>query len=355
MKHRILALLAVITILITSCNKDLEIISLTLEVSKTKILNDSEDAVFVLVTDQEQRDVTSRVTLNFAGEVVDNMYVTGSDAGIFPLTANYGSIVSNTVQITVVEDPGLKFNKNVLIEQFTNNACPWCPKSIESINNVMAVRNDIIHVAYHLDVDFFYSQNTELFFYFGFEVTPSMAANREYIWDGYSSNLPLPGTGTMVGISMDVSGNIDAITADVRIEFGKVFAAPVKLCLYLVEDGLIADQQSAFNNDPGSVFYQMGEVLENFMHHNVMIASFTDIYGELIPSSQIDIGSVYEKTFVVNPPETIEQGSPWITDIQNCKVVAVLTHGPEEIIAQAVNSLSCSMGQSSSNGLLAGK
>ena len=215
MKHRILALLAVITILITSCNKDLEIISLTLEVSKTKILNDSEDAVFVLVTDQEQRDVTSRVTLNFAGEVVDNMYVTGSDAGIFPLTANYGSIVSNTVQITVVEDPGLKFNKNVLIEQFTNNACPWCPKSIESINNVMAVRNDIIHVAYHLDVDFFYSQNTELFFYFGFEVTPSMAANREYIWDGYSSNLPLPGTGSRVGISMDVSGNIDAITADV--------------------------------------------------------------------------------------------------------------------------------------------
>ena len=95
----------------------------------------------------------------------------------------------------------------------------------------------------------------------------------------------------------------------------------------------------------------MGEVIEDFSHNNVMIASFTDIYGELIPSSGIDIGSVYEKTFVINPPETIEEGSRWISNIDNCKVVAILTHGSDEVVAGSVNSISCELGQSSANGL----
>ena len=204
MKVKTILIAALIIIVASSCEKKLVITDLSLEVSKVTVLNDFEDAAYVIVSDQKGRDVTTKVTLNFAGNSIDGYEVKHGTAGTFDLFAEYEGITSNVIQITVVEDLGLQFERNVLIEQFTATWCPWCPRAIAQISNIMLVNDYIGHIAHHIDDEFTYSLSEDLYREFGFGGIPAMMANRAISWAGQTSEITELQTPARIGVEAEV-------------------------------------------------------------------------------------------------------------------------------------------------------
>ena len=124
------------------------------------------------------------------------------------------------------------------------------------------------------------------------------------------------------------------------VTFGKEFADEINLCVYLIEDGLIADQSSNYNDDPNSPWYQMGTVIEDLVHESVMIRTGTDLFGDMIPADSIDLGSIYEKQFTIAKP-VVGPGSPWIENLNNVSAVVAVTYGSGSRQYQIINSVTC--------------
>ena len=59
-----------------------------------------------------------------------------------------------------------------------------------------------------------------------------------------------------------------------------------KLVVYLIQNGLIADQANYLNFDDTSYFYEMGNPIENYIHNDVLVHSFTNILGDNFDNTQ---------------------------------------------------------------------
>jgi hypothetical protein len=69
------------------------------------------------------------------------------------------------------------------------------------------------------------------------------------------------------------------------------------LSVYLLHDSLVADQTNYYNTDPLSPYYQKGSPMIGFVHRNVLLKAATNMFGDVIPSDSIDIGTTYSKSF----------------------------------------------------------
>jgi hypothetical protein len=240
------------------------------------------------------------------------------------------------VDVTVVEDAGLSYLKNVMIEQFTGTWCGYCPRAIHQVSSLLLTEDQVVHIAYHLNDEFDYSLNSNLFSGFGFTGVPSMIADRRKTWMGEKNEISTFFNPSRVGIEAAVSGTKDELTVEVSLTFGKKFADNIALAVYLVHDSLVADQSSYYNNDPSSPWYGAGDNFPGFVHDNVMVKNLTDLYGDQIPSSSVDIGSVYEKEF--------QTGNFRCEDIEQIKAVIFVAYSDGVMDGYILNAGVCEFG-----------
>ncbi|MDC7994515.1 Omp28-related outer membrane protein [Altibacter sp. HG106] len=85
-----------------------------------------------------------------------------------------------------------------------------------------------------------------------------------------------------IGITSQLDGSTLAVQVTVASE---VAISDKKLVLYLVEDGIIADQVNYYNEDEGSPFFGLGNPIPNYEHKDVLRASLTDIFGDAISAT----------------------------------------------------------------------
>jgi len=355
MKTKVLLLLALLVAL-SSCKKDSPlkealITELELTVSKTRVLDDSTDEIIASVSDQDGNNVTSEVVLVFNDLVLLSNSITSGTSGTFNLYAEHKDIKSNNVQIEVVEDSGFEYEKIVLMEQFTATSCPWCPRAISQIEDLRVLDDKVTHIAYHLNDEFSYSYNRSLFEEFGLSGIPAVMADRVLNWDGNASDINTMHKPVRAGIDLEVSEiAADAFTIEVSVRFGKLFTESINLGLYLIEDNLVANQKSNYNNDSNSPWYQMGETIPDLEHKNVMLKTVTNLFGDPVPFDSIDIGSLYSKTYSVNAT-----GTGLITDPAQAKIVAFLSYASGEKSGELINSLVCNIGTGSENEVVGSK
>ncbi len=189
--------------------------------------------------------------------------------------------------------------------------------------------------------------------YSGVGGIPDVIVDRAFSWDGNSSDITSRHKPVRAGIELEVSDiSADAFSIEVSVRFGKVFANDINLSVYLIEDGLVADQKSNYNNDSNSQWYQMGETITDLEHKNVMLATLTNLYGDLVPANMIDIGSLYELTYPVSAPGNVGAGNPWITEPSQAKIIAFLTYGSGPMMGEVINSIICNIGSVAENELL---
>ena len=272
-----------------------DIKSLTLSLSKSKIVADGVDFAKATVVNQNGVDVENYVDIYFNDEMLDENKIVSTVPILSKVYAKYENISSNEEELEAVEDRNLKFEKNVLIEQYTGTWCGWCPRAISQIKDLEETDSCIVHIAYHLSDEFAYVYNINLFQSFGFTGIPTVHADRALEWQGEPSVISNMHSPSRIVIAMEVTGTIAQISADVNVKFGYDFTNTLKLSVFLLHDSLVADQANYYDTDPTSVFYQAGNPMVNFIHRNVMTQAGTDMFGDVIPSSSIELGSVYNK------------------------------------------------------------
>jgi len=324
-----------ITILISlnACQEKesiIDISSLNLTLSKSRILGDNIDFSTVTVVDQEGRSAIGNVTIYFGTSVITGDKIKYSAPLKSKVYAEYKGIKSNEADIEVIEDKGLKFEKNVLIEQYTGTWCGYCPRAINQINILEIVDKKVVHSALHLNDLFAFSLNSSLFQSFGFTGVPTVHADRVSVWNGSASELSALHSPSRVGMSMEVTGNKDGITALIKVRFGYKFTDGLELSVYLLHDSLVAEQANYYNTDPSSPYYQMGSKMPNFIHRNVLLNAGTNMFGDAIPADSVDIGGNYSKKIL-------------FTNFRcdNVKMMRVIAHVTYQGGAQAGKVLNC--------------
>jgi hypothetical protein len=328
----------------SSCNEkpgssDIDISTLTISLSKYKILGDGIDMASINVINQDGLDVKKYVTVYIDDKIYHDPGFHATVPSISKLYASYGSIKSNEVTVEVIEDKNLKFEKNVLLEQYTGTWCGWCPRAVNQINTISLTDKKIVHVALHLSDEMTYSQNSKLFQSFGFTGVPTVHADRSVVWSGDAATVSAMHKPVRAGLALVVSGENSSVTAKVILKFGWDFSEILKLSVYLLDDGLIANQANYYNTDASSPYYQMGSPMINFAHKNVLIQIGTDMFGDVIPSDSVGIGKTYSKTFNfsgINPAH-----------LSKIKVAAFITYGSGPGAKTVLNSIIGSIGSSS--------
>jgi len=340
-KIQIVVLLFAVTLFLNGCQKEEvtgpDITSLRLSLTKSRIVGDSIDFANVLVTNQSGINVMEYITIYFKGEKLSSDKIKSSIPSVSTVYAEYNNIKSNEAEIEVVEDVNLKFQKNVLIEQYTGTWCGWCPRAIYQISTLKKTDKKIVHVAYHLSDEMTYNLNSALFQSFDFTGVPTVHADRKIVWNGEVSVITTLHPPSRIGISMDVTGEVAMITADVNVKFGYSFTDELELSVYLMHDSLIADQANYYNTDPASPYYLAGATMPDFVHRNVMMKSGTNMFGDLIPSASVDIGSIFSKK--------IQFTNFTCNDIKKIVIIAFVTYrsGPDE--NQVLNSVETRVGE----------
>jgi len=336
-----LAILLSLVIIIPGCDGDEnngpKIKSLLLSLSKNKIVADGNDYARVTVKDQNGMDITGSVTIYYKDEIITLDKIVTTTPSTSTVYARYETIESNEEVLEAVEDKNLKFEKNVLVEQYTGTWCGWCPRAIDQIHRLELADNRVVHTAYHLSDEFGYTSNAALFQSFGFTGIPTVHADRITVWQGEIPVITAMQNPSRIGLSIDVTGTASEISADVNVKFGYDFTNSLNITVLLLHDSLIAAQANYYDTDVTSVYYKAGNPMPGFIHKNVMLKPGTDMFGDVIPSSSIDLGAVYNKKVTFT--------SFTCSDIKKMVVVAIVAASSGDKAGEVLNCIEAKVGQ----------
>jgi len=253
-------------------------------------------------------------------------YATNSTGTSYGSQSSFATAASN-----------LKFEKNVLVEQYTGTWCGYCTRAIAQIDNLYSLNKKIVHIALHLSDQMTFSMNSNLFSSFGFTGVPTVHTDRAATWNGSTTAIADMQKPADAGLAINVTGSGTNINVVVQSKFGASFPDGVKLTVYMLEDGIVANQTNYYNTDPSHPFYGKGNPVPNFVHNNVLIKIGTDMFGDLIPSVEVGAGKVYSRSFTFSNISSDK--------FPKLKVAAFLTHNGGSKFKQVINSVVASVGE----------
>ena len=299
----------------------------------------SEVATFIVVGNDgiDYTDQAS-ITMGDGSVLTDNTYTTITE-GSFTFTASYGSFVSNEVQIEVLAPPA-RFQKNVLLEDYTGTWCGYCPRVSYGIELVLAETDRVVPVAIHRQDEYnFNAQALENLI--GLTGYPTAMLKRSISWnypEPNNVNQVLNMTNGDADLGLSINPTIDGNTMDIAIEvkFGIDYSlADLSLVVYVLEDDLFSNQENYTS------YYGGASVLTNFEHDHVLRASLTDLLGDPIPESSTTADNIFTQTITTNVPSNVSNSD-------NLSVVAFVVNasgnGTPGSSNQAINVRSAHFG-----------
>ncbi|MDX1461746.1 MAG: Omp28-related outer membrane protein [Marinirhabdus sp.] len=238
------------------------------------------------VFDEDGTDITSEATFFVNGNELTGNTFNSDTEGSFEVYATYD------LNGTVFETPTETFSvvipkRKVSIEDHTGTWCGYCPRITEAIEKVHDLTDNITVVAIHnndeMALDFEQLIREE------FNVTgfPTGRLNRTTSWiTPYDTSdvIAMAGQNSPVGIGISSSVNGSTLNTTISVSSEEGLTGK-KLVVYLVEDGILADQTNYLNTNPNSQYYNMGDPIIDFVHDDVLRASLTEIFGNNISTT----------------------------------------------------------------------
>ncbi len=310
------------------------ITSLSISVDRSTIVADGFDEATFTVRDQNNVDVTSvtLIELNgyvFAGNKI--VYQIGEPAGTFQVKATKGSIVSNTISLTVVAAVASKYTTKIVAEDCTGAWCGWCPRIAHKFDGFMAANNKIFTVGIHNnDALAISSVESALRAKFGISSFPSAIINRNRKFNDNSNINSLADSTDLsvflkeraplgLAINSSISGSTLNITT--KVGFDANINKNLRLVVYVVQDGIVLAQTNYYANNnsyPGNPYFSAGSTITGFVHNSVLRSVPTTINGEIIPlSSQVRNGEY-------SANHTVALSSGW--NAANLKVLSFVVY-----------------------------
>ena len=278
--------------------------------------------------------VTSQATISVNDAAISGSTYTPTTEGAHTVSAALNGLTSNSITINA-ETPPIPFTKHVLIEDYTGTWCGWCPRVAYGIEQVEDATELANVVAVHSGDVFQTSYVGTLESLVGLAGYPTAMLNRMTEWTypeplnvgqvvgltGDDATLGLAVNATMAGANMDI---------EVSVKFGEDFSdRDLKLVVYVLEDGLLYDQENYTD------YYGGGAVLPNFEHNHTLRDVLTNVLGDAIPSADTTKENVYTTTINTTVPANVSNSA-------NINLVAFVVNGSTN---KALNSRAADFGE----------
>ena len=289
----------------SSCNNEdiSKITRIKLTTSDVQLLTDE---VFNFeVKGNNSEVITDEAIIKVDGVPLGDATFSSAVAGEFEVQAFYEDFESNIITISTVFPIG--FIQNVLVEDYTGTWCVNCPRVSYAIEQAKMQSDKVVSVGIHYFDEMEMDGVNVLTDEFGIVNYPTGRINRINDWDNPDNNIEavtaLTGYGASLGLSIDSSIQATSINATVEVGFEEDVTTPLKIVVYLTENGLIYDQSNSTD------YYGGVNPIVDFEHNDVLRAIYTDHLGEMIPGGETTADNVYTISIQETIPTSVENNN----------------------------------------------
>lgn len=234
-----------------------------------------------------------------------NLLIAASFFSIMNLSCISDDWEDNSKSTAVIEQPiPGKFLKNVLIEDYTGTWCQYCPRVLFGLDKVEEEHLDAypvsIHIANNPNTDPYIFPASALQQAMGVSGLPTAMLNRNILWDNETTTTEVKNLiklNSDLGIALNSIVTASNINLDVNIKFAENFSG-LKLIVYVLEDGLIANQTNATS------FFDGVNPIPNYEHSHVLRSCLTDLVNG-IALSGTNNGATITQNFTIPVPTNI--------------------------------------------------
>jgi thiol-disulfide isomerase/thioredoxin len=288
----------VVSLLLVSCSKTEENVPLTQENVEITIQNfvrpaslRNQEIPFTLIT-EDGTDVTANATFFVNGEPIEGNVFTSSEEGEFEAFATYddnGTQVTTTPETFKVIIP----KRKVVLEDYTGTWCGFCPSVAGAIEQAYEINENLAIVAIHITAnsnpDPMHFDDVEILRdEFEIDGLPQARIDRSEFWFApyfVQDAIESAGVNTTSSISMNSTLEGDQLITQVNVISENGINSGDKLVVYLLEDGILYDQENYYNSDPTSPFFGLGNPIPDFEHNHTLRMSFSAVLGDDIPGA----------------------------------------------------------------------
>ncbi|MBU2922904.1 Omp28-related outer membrane protein [Winogradskyella psychrotolerans] len=256
-------------------------------VRKASLIN--QEIPFTITSDSEAGEITDLV-FYVNGEPIEGTSFSSDTIGDFEVYAVYMQdgveVTTNTETFSVIIP-----KRKVVVEDYTGTWCGFCPRVAGAIYSLSEETDDITVVAIHETNNNFpepmhFGQIQLLKDAFGVDGLPAARLNRTEDWaipHPNSAVTSMAGLDTNLAIAINSEVEEGELQVQVNVVYEEGSVQGDKLVVYLLEDGIISDQFNYYNDDATSPFYNMGDIIPDFEHNEVLRNSLSSLLGDAIP------------------------------------------------------------------------
>lgn len=303
-------------------------------------------------------DVTTQATYFVNGEQIEGNTFTPTVANESnEVYATFDGLTSSTAFFSSTDVLPSAYTQKVLVEDYTGTWCGYCPRMFTILEHMTDYSERVIPIAIHCPGSptdpWAYEYALEMTNPANYNATgqPKGKINRIFDVNQFTQQYPCPSSNPEIytpqldqylnmtaplGLAINSTLNGNSLTISVKVGFATDAVPDARLVVTLLEDGLSYNQANylAGTSFPDCVYnsgsYNVNPI-PNFPQEHVLLKAYTDIYGDIIPQSEISNGAVYTKDFNVSLPSNV-------TNSQNLSIVAfVLGNGDQISNREVIN------------------
>lgn len=356
---------AIFSALLISCGTEEEAAGehLELNLSATTVVV-GEEISFELIS-YLNGDVTTDATFIVNGVAIEgNTFIPEEANDANEVYASFNEFISETKTFKSLEFVPSEYTQKVLLEDYTGTWCGYCPRMVTIVDYFTAYSDRIIPIAIHCQGSpsdpWAYEFASDMIKPENYNANgqPKGKFNRIYDVDQMQGMYPCPNDPSVyieqvlpylnqsakLGLGIDSSLNGTDLKINVKVGFAVDELEDARLVVNLIEDGLKHNQINFFaggsqNCDPDYDYTSMPNPAPNFPQEHVLLKSYTDIYGDVIPQNEIANGNVWSREFNVQLPDNVNNP-------ENLSIVAfVLGEGNQISNRHVINVQSAKVGE----------
>lgn len=296
--RRLFITLVVIAIVIPSCSKTED--NTPLEQPITEIQTENLREAYIInqninfnVESADGENVTDISTFFVNGNPINGSSFSSSVEGEFEMYATYTNVNGEEVTTPISSFRVIIPKQKIVVEDYTGTWCGWCPRVTAVIHDLEEVTEDIVVIAIHEEANnipepLHFPEVQLLKDAYNVSGFPAARINRSIDWPQphpLTSVTSIAGAPTNLAIAINSRVNADELNVEVDVVYENGSVETDKLVVYLIENGVIADQYNYYTFDPSSPFYEMGNPIVDFEHNDGLRHAFTNVLGNPIPQT----------------------------------------------------------------------
>jgi thiol-disulfide isomerase/thioredoxin len=183
--------------------------------------------------------------------------------------------------------------RKVVLEDYTGTWCGFCPSVAAAIEEASLQSDDLAIVAIHITAnsnpDPMHFDDVEILRdAFEIDGLPQARIDRSQFWFApyfISDALENAGSDTTSSVSFTSSLEGDQLITQVNVVSQTGINSGDKLVVYLLEDGILYDQENYYNEDQTSPYFGLGNPIPNFEHNHTLRLSLSAPLGDDIAAA----------------------------------------------------------------------